>query len=118
MAACARATAFSAAASSIFCASSAISVRTETRSGVISMKPSPTANEMARFYLTFLNLIDSAFHVEICFRHFVVLAVEDFLKAAHRLRDRNVLTFVASENFCDGKWLAEKPLNLPRTINH
>ena len=45
--------------------------------------------------LTFLlDLINAALHVEICFRHVVVFAFENFLKPAHGLRNWHILAFV------------------------
>src|SRR5207247_11419669 len=74
--------------------------------------------QVAASPLTFLlDLINAALHVEICFRHFVVFAVENLLKAAHCLCNRHILAFVTGKNFCDVERLAEKPLDFTRTVN-
>src|SRR5205807_8153019 len=73
---------------------------------------------VAKWPLTFLlNLINAALHVEICFRHVVVFAFENFLKPTHGLRNRHILAFMTGKNFRDMEWLTKEALNLTRPVN-
>src|SRR5262249_51986953 len=55
-------------------------------------------------------------HVEVLFGYIVVFALENFFEAAHCLSNGYVLSLVTGEDLGDVKRLAEKSLNLPRTI--
>src|SRR6266576_5199884 len=64
--------------------------------------------------LSLLNLFDRTFHVEVPFRHVVVLAVQDFLEAANRFRHGHLFAFSAGEDLRHTEWLTQKALNLTR----
>jgi hypothetical protein len=58
------------------------------------------------------DLVDAALHVEVRLTDIVVLAVEDLLEAADRLRDGNVLARRAGEDFRNVERLREEALDL------
>src|SRR5262252_6083307 len=60
------------------------------------------------------DFFDPALHVEVVLGHLVVLAVEDFLEAAHRIGDRHLLAFASRERLRGTERLAQEPLDLPR----
>src|SRR5215831_5043602 len=64
-----------------------------------------------------LNLLNSALHVEIAFRHIIMLAIKDFLEATNGVGHLNLLSFCSRENLCHAKGLTEEPLNFARAID-
>src|SRR5271163_2106178 len=59
-----------------------------------------------------LDAGDVALHVEIALAHVIVLAVEDFLEALDRIRERNLHAGRAGEDFRHAERLAEEALDL------
>src|SRR5204863_10184031 len=68
-------------------------------------------------FLTFFNHIDVALHIKVLFGHVIMFAIENFFEATNRIRDRDVLTFRASEHFGYVKRLAKETLNFSRTVD-
>ena len=63
------------------------------------------------------TLLDAALHVEVAFRHVVVLAVENFLEAAHGVGDRDLPAFASGEHLRRAERLAEEALDRARAID-
>ena len=61
-----------------------------------------------------LVLVDRADHVEGLLGQLVVLAVDHFTEALHRIRKLDVATGLSGELLGDGEWLRQEPLNLAR----
>src|SRR3954469_6449207 len=60
------------------------------------------------------DVLDAALHVEVVFRHVVVLAIEDFLEAADRRGGRPLPALAAGEPLRRAERLAEEALDLAR----
>src|SRR5262249_23732628 len=60
------------------------------------------------------DLFDAALHVEVPFRHLVVLAVENLLETADRVGDRDLAPLAAGEDLRRAERLAEEALDLAR----
>ena len=58
------------------------------------------------------NFVNPALHVEVTFRHVIVLAFENLIEAAHRFGYRDLFAFVAAEHRRYRKGLAQEALNL------
>src|SRR5207247_5043131 len=61
------------------------------------------------------DFIDPALHIEVAFRHGVVLAFEDLLEAPHRFGHRDLLALPPAEYLRHAERLAQKALNLAGT---
>src|ERR1051326_5694997 len=59
----------------------------------------------------FLDFFDAAFHIEVAFRHFVMLAIEDFLEPTHGVSNGNLFARPAGEYFGNTERLAQEPLD-------
>src|SRR5690606_35449003 len=64
-----------------------------------------------------LGLLDSADHVERLLRQVIVLAVDDRLEAANRVRERHVLAGLAGELLRDRERLRQEALDLARALH-
>src|SRR6266403_4826325 len=64
---------------------------------------------------TGFDFIDPALHVEVPFRHRVVLTLQDFLEAAHRIGHRDLLALAPGEHLRHAEWLAQEALDLAGT---
>src|ERR1051326_4928893 len=62
----------------------------------------------------FFNFVDSALHVKVTFRNFVMFAFEDFFEAADGFRDWHLLAFATFENLRDSERLTEELLHFAR----
>src|SRR5215831_16843411 len=60
------------------------------------------------------HFFDAALHVEIVLGHLVVLAVEDFLEAAHGVGNRHLFALAPGERLRGAERLAQEALNLAR----
>src|SRR5438046_413199 len=67
--------------------------------------------------LTLFNHIDVALHIKVLFRHVIMFAIENFFEPADRVRDRDVLSFRAGEDFGYVKRLTQGTLDLARAIH-
>src|SRR6516162_8569843 len=63
----------------------------------------------------FADFLDGTLHVEVAFRDFIVLAFENLLEAANRVRHGNLLTLTSGENLRNAEWLAQESLNFARS---
>ena len=68
---------------------------------------------------TLFNLLNCALHVEVSFRHVIVLAVKDLLEAANGVRHRDLFALTAREHLRHAERLTREPLDLARrnTVN-
>src|SRR6267378_52155 len=60
-------------------------------------------------------LLNRAFHIEVAFRHVVMLAFQDLLKTTNGLRHGNLFPFAAGKHLRHTERLAQKALNLTCT---
>src|SRR5215831_740208 len=60
------------------------------------------------------HFLDAALHVEVPFRHVVVLALEDLLEAAHRVLDLDLPSLAPGEDRGGAEGLAQEALDLAR----
>src|SRR5690606_42013690 len=74
----------------------------------------PASRERLRALLGFLDRAD---HVERLLRQVVVLAVDDRLEAADRVRERHVLAGLARERLRNRERLRQESLDLPRALH-
>src|SRR3990172_6772680 len=65
----------------------------------------------------FSNFIDRADNIESLLRKIVTLAIQNFTEARHRLAQRYIPPWPASELLCHGHGLREEPLYLARARN-
>src|SRR4026209_1952427 len=63
------------------------------------------------------DFFDAALHVEVAFRHGVVLAVEDLLEAAHRIGHLHLFALAPREDLRHAKGLAQESLNSSRPVD-
>src|SRR5215469_17295803 len=69
------------------------------------------ASDSARRCLRLTDFLNSAFHIKVPLRNVVVLAIENLLETADRIRDGNLLAFVSGEYLGDAEGLAQEALN-------
>src|SRR5262245_44141313 len=64
---------------------------------------------------TLFDFFNRTFHIKVCLRHLVVLAVKDFLEAANGFSHGHLFALVPGEHLRNTERLAQKTLGLPRT---